>query len=250
MNSPYPQINPKERNTWWQPKPGLTWQWQLDEEVDTTIDASVFDIDLHVEQNVINLLHAKGAKVIGYISVGSWENWRPDASQFPEKVLGKTYEGWPKERWLDIRQIDDLAPVMLARLDLCVQKGFDAVEPDNIEIYSNDTGFPLTYQDQMRYSLWLAEEAHKRGMAIGLKNCPDMVSDTLEAFDFAITEDAYCNGWIDRMLPFIEAEKPVFAAEYTDMDVDFPGACAYGKAHNIDFILKNRILTAFRVKCS
>ena len=111
--------------------------------------------------------------MICYISVGSHENWRTDADQFPEEVLGKKYEGWSGERWLDIRRIDLLAPIMLARLDDCAAKGFDAVEPDNMQIWDNDTGFPLTYDDQLRYALWLADEAHKRGLAIGQKNAPD-----------------------------------------------------------------------------
>lgn len=51
------------------------------------------------------------------------------------------------------------------------------------------------------------------------------------------------------MLPFLEAGKAVFAAEYTDMDVDFGAACAWGRAHNVSFILKNRILTAWRQIC-
>jgi len=51
------------------------------------------------------------------------------------------------------------------------------------------------------------------------------------------------------MLPFIEAGKPVFAAEYTDMDVDFSAACNWGRQHNVSFILKNRILTAFSFTC-
>lgn len=209
----------------------------------------MFDIDLYAEQSVIDELHARGVKVICYISVGSWEDKRPDAQQFPPEVLGKDYEGWPGERWLDIRRIDLLAPIMRARMDLCKKKGFDGIEPDNIEIHDNKTGFPLTYTDQLAYSRWLADEAHARGLAIGLKNAPDMVADSLDFFDFAITEDAFYYGWIGEMQPFIEKGKPVFAAEYTDMDVDFRAACAWGKAHNIPFILKNRILTAFRETC-
>ena len=65
---------------------------------------------------------------------------------------------------------------MLARLDLCKAKGFDALEPDNMEIYTNDTGFPLTYEDQLKFALWLADETHKRGLAIGQKNASDQVS--------------------------------------------------------------------------
>jgi hypothetical protein len=55
-------------------------------------------------------------------------------------VIGNDYEGWPGEKWLDIRQIDQLAPIMRARLDACRAKGFDGIEPDNIDEYTNDTG--------------------------------------------------------------------------------------------------------------
>jgi hypothetical protein len=247
-----PTISSSQITTdWWHPTAGLTWQWQLsDPPVDNSLDAQVYDIDLFDnDAAVIRELHSRGRKVICYISVGSWEDWRPDAGDFPDEVLGNNYEGWPGEKWLDIRHIDLLAPILRARLDLCKTKGFDAVEPDNIEIHDNETGFPITYEDQLNYARWLADEAHARGLAIGIKNAPDMVGDSLSFFDFAITEDAYYFNWIKEMLPFIQAGKPVFAAEYTDMDVDFSAACAWGKKNNVSFILKNRILTAWRQTC-
>ena len=89
-----------------------------------------------------------------------------------------------------------------------------------------------------------------RGLAIGLKNAPDMVTDSLSFFDFATTEDCYDQDWCEQVLPFIAAGKPVFAAEYTDTGVDFKAACAWCQAHKINFIQKNRILTAFRGTCS
>jgi hypothetical protein len=235
----------------WRPSPGLSWQWHLSEPpVDTSVEAQVYNIDLFDnDASIVQDLHDQGRKVIGYISAGSWEDWRPDKDQFPVEVLGKDYEGWPGEKWLDIRRIDLLRPIMLARLDLIKAKGFDAVEPDNIQIHDNDTGFPITYNDQLAYALWLAEEAHARGLAIGLKNAPDMVADSLAFFDFAITEDCFIQGWCNQVLPFIAAGKPVFAAEYTDTGVDFQAACAWGRAHNVSFIQKNRILTAFRITC-
>ncbi len=247
-HSPIPS-SPSPAPDWWHPTPGLTWQWQLDENIDTTVKAEVYDVDLYVDQSVIDDLHARGVKVICYISVGSWEDWRPDADQFPPEVLGKDYEGWAGERWLDIRRLDLLAPILRGRLELCAAKGFDGVEPDNIEIHDNETGFPITYADQLAYARWLADEAHARGLAIGLKNAPDMVADSLDCFDFAITEDCASSGWCDQMIPFITTNKPVFAAEYTDVEVDFPGACAWGHEHRFSFILKNRILTAFRSTC-
>jgi len=242
--------SPPPAADWWRSTSGMTWQWELSEgSVDTSVVAQVYDIDLYADQSVIDTLHSRGVKVICYISVGSWEDWRPDASQFPKQVLGSDYEGWPGEKWLDIRRIDLLAPIMRARLDLCRAKNFDGVEPDNIEIYENKTGFPLTYPDQLAYAHWLADEAHARGLAIGLKNAPDMVADSISFFDFVITEDCYYYGWCGRMLPFIEAGKAIFAAEYTDMDVDFEAACAWGRDHKVSFIFKNRNLDAWRQTC-
>jgi hypothetical protein len=138
---------------------------------------------------------------------------------------------------------------MLARLDRCKSLGFDAVEPDNMEIHTNDTGFAISYEDQLRYALWLAGEAHRRGLAIGAKNASDQVQELVEHFDFAITEDAFVYGWAEKMKPFIEVGKPVFAAEYDDTGVDF--AAAYKKAKELRFsiIQKHRILTAYRVTC-
>ena len=169
----------QENSDWWHPVPGLTWQWQLaDLPVDTNVDADVFDLDLFdTSPDVIRELHLKGRKVICYISVGSREDWRSDAEQFPTQVLGNEYVGWPGETWLDIRQIDRLAPIMRARLDLCKLAGFDAVEPDNIDIHDNETGFEISYDEQLVYARWLADEAHSRGLAIGIKNAPDMVAE-------------------------------------------------------------------------
>jgi hypothetical protein len=76
-----------------------------------------------------------------------------------------------------------------------------------------------------------------------------MVADSLPFLDFAITEDCFVQGWCSQVLPFIAAGKPVFAAEYTDTGVDFRAACTWGRLHNINFIQKHRILTAFRITC-
>ena len=44
---------------------------------------------------------------------------------------------------------------MEARMDSCRDKGFDGLEPDNIDGFMNDTGYDLTYKDQLAY-IWLA----------------------------------------------------------------------------------------------
>lgn len=237
-------------SAWWQSEVGSTWQWQLEGEINTSFDVDMVDLDLFkTEASVVNALHAQGQFVICYISVGSWEDWRPDAAQFPASVLGKDYEGWPGEKWLDIRQIDLLAPIMLARLEECKVKGFDGIEPDNIDAHTNDTGFPLTYENQLAYNIWLAVEAHERGLSIGLKNNPEQVADLLANFDWAMTEDCFDEDWCEQMLPFISAGKPVFAAEYTDTGITPEEFCPQSIELGFSAIFKNRELDAYLETC-
>jgi len=237
-----------------QPAVGTTWQWQLTGlPVDRAAEAEMYDIDLFDNgARTVAALHAQGRFVVCYLSAGSWEDWRPDADLFPASVLGNDYEGWPGERWLDIRQIDLLAPIMRARLDLCRAKGFDGVEPDNVDGYANDTGFALTYEDQLAYNRWLADEAHARGLSIGLKNDAEQVSDLLTCFDWALTEDCFAQGWCSEVAPFVEAGKAVFAAEYTDeltVDRFLNGVCPQAEALGLSAILKDRDLDAWRRVC-
>jgi len=123
----------------WRPAQRTSWQWQLTGlPVDQAVDADMYDIDLFEnDAGVVAALHAQGRRVICYISVGTWENWRPDADAYPEIVLGEVVDGWPDERWADIWQREMVAPIIEQRMDLCKAKGFDGVEPDNVDGYSS-----------------------------------------------------------------------------------------------------------------
>jgi hypothetical protein len=101
----------------------------------------------------------------------------------------------------------------------------------------------------MRYAIWLADEAHARGLAIGLKNAPDQVNDLIDVFDFAITEDCFYYGWFEQMKPFIQRGKAVFAAEYTDLTKEFNQACKKSKELGFSTILKHRNLGAWVEFC-
>lgn len=67
------------------------WQWQLTGlPVDRSIEADLYDIDLFEnDARTVADLQSAGRKVVCYISAGSWEDWRPDADQFPKTVQGK-----------------------------------------------------------------------------------------------------------------------------------------------------------------
>jgi hypothetical protein len=230
----------------WRPAPGTSWQWQLTGTIDTSIDAQMYDIDLFdAPQSKIDQLHDGGRVVICYFSAGSWEDWRPDAGQFPNTVKGSS-NGWPGEKWLDIRQVDILGPIMEARLDLAVRKKCDGVEPDNVDGYTNNTGLPLTYQNQLVYLTWLAGEAHSRNLSIGLKNDLDQVDDLVTRFDWALNEQCFQYNECELLLPFVNSGKAVFGVEYRGSVDSF---CPQANAMNFDWLKKGMNLNATRTPC-
>lgn len=101
----------------------------------TTPDVSIFDIDLFdTPKETIQQLHALGKKVICYFSAGSYENWRPDASEFKPEDLGHNLDGWPGEKWLKLSS-DNVRRIMKERMKMAVEKGCDGVDPDNVDAY-------------------------------------------------------------------------------------------------------------------
>jgi hypothetical protein len=207
----------------------------------------MYDIDLFdVPQAVMDELHDDGRIVICYFSAGSYEEWRPDAGDFPDVVLGDPLDDWPGERWLDIRRIDLLAPIMTARMDLAVQKGCDGVEPDNVDGYANDSGFALTAEDQLTYNTWLAAEAHQRGLSIGLKNDLDQIPQLLPYFDWALNEQCFQYDECELLLPFVDAGKAVFGVEYEGDPADF---CPQANAYDFDWLFKDIDLGPDQLAC-
>lgn len=232
----------------WQPAPGLDWQWQLSGRTDTSFDVDVYDVDaVETPAATVEKLHADGSRVVCYISAGSWERWRPDAGSFPASVKGRNLEGWPGEKWLDIRKVETLRPIMERRMDVCRDKGFDAVEPDNIDGYANKSGFPLTSAHQLAYNRMLAEEAHERNLAIALKNDTAQVKSLVNDFDFAVVEECFAYGECGKYSPFVEAGKPVFVAEYNTRNK--ATKCERADRLDFDLIFKRLDLDAWRRSC-
>ncbi|MGB5820672.1 MAG: endo alpha-1,4 polygalactosaminidase [Saonia sp.] len=235
-------------------KSGATFEWRLDDLPDSyTTEAEVVDIDaFSATPTLVSNLKAQGKKVIAYISVGSVENFRDDADQFPQEVIGAVYEGFEDENWLDIRNIDAIAPVLQARLDMIKDKGFDGVEPDNINGYQNTTGFPLTQEDAIIFSRWLIQEAHNRGLSIGQKNAEELVPDLVNEFDWMLTEGAFANNWYEQAIPYITVGKAVFFTEYTDTMTEaqfLANVCPIASTNNFSAVLKDRDLTNTTVYC-
>lgn len=198
----------------WQPAVGDTWQWQLAGPLNTGYAVAIYDIDL-VDTPVaaIRALQLGGVRVVCYFSAGSAEDWRPDHGRFDAADMGKGLAGWPGEYWLDTRSATVRA-IMRQRLDLAASQGCDGVEPDNVDGYSQDTGFPLNAATQLDYNRFLASEAHARGLAIALKNDIDQLTELAPLFDFAVNEQCHEYGECGGYGAFIRLGKPVLNAEY------------------------------------
>ncbi len=239
-------VAPRRPGQIWRPAPGTPWQWQLSGTLDLGIDVPVYDVDLYTTSAAqVAQLHAAGRVVICYVNVGAWEDFRPDKGAFPTPVLGGS-NGWPGERWLDVRRLDVLLPIMSKRLDLCRQKGFDAVEPDNVDGYANDSGFPLTAVEQLTFNRAIARLAHDRGLAVGLKNDLDQIPELVSAFDFAVNEQCAQYSECDALTPFIAARKAAFTVEYSGSTATF---CPRARQLRLSTMLKHLSLDAWREPC-
>lgn len=209
-----PLAPPITDGSWWKPDLSTSWNWQLQGTLDTTIQADVYDVDLeYTEPNMIDALQQRGTKVVCYFSAGSWENFREDAKFIAEEQLGDELDGWPEERWWNIQSLE-VQELIRKRLDLAQEKGCDGVEPDNVDAYQNDNGLGLDSLDQLSFNRWLANEAHLRGLAVGLKNDLGHIPELVDYFDFAVNEQCYEYEECDAYQPFITKQKPVFNAEY------------------------------------
>jgi hypothetical protein len=254
----------------WQPPLQSRWQYQLQGVagfpntggINTTISSppqgggaalspQVWDIDLYVDQSVsgnnttlntaaVNAIHALlplPGHAICYVDAGTWENWRVDANQFPASVLGNK-NGWPGEKWLDIRQLSVLGPIMTARVQKCKQARFDGVEFDNGDGYSNKTGFPLTAQDQLNYDTYLANLSHANGLSVALKNDLGQAATLKPYFDYAINEQCMQYKECDYPAPglpdWTASAKAVFEVEYTASTLN----CSKSNGWNFNAILK------------
>lgn len=241
----------------WIPAQGLQWQYQLQGKLDIKlcvvpesgghcVRPNVYDVDLYATNGVtlnsadVAAIHATGAHAVCYVDAGTWEDFRPDAGEYPASVKGLP-DGWPGERWLDIRATGILLPIINARVAKCAAAGFDAVDFDNVDGYQNDTGFRLTAAEQLTFNEDLAAMAHEHGLSAGLKNDTDQLSQLEGTFDFAINEQCAQYQECDAYDGWTAAGKAVVEVEYHLRPARF---CPSADLHGRDAIEKGRALRA------
>lgn len=226
-----------------QAPPKTTWYWQLQGGVNTSHDstvAKIYDIDLFDNSaTMIALLKSQGHLVVCYYSAGTWENWRPDASKFPDAVLGGKVDKWAGERYLDVRD-PTVRALMVERLAMAKSKNCDGVEPDNVDTYTaRRSGFPLRATDQIAYNTWTADQAHSQGLLVALKNDTAQVKQLVSHYDFAIEEECLRYNECSQYSPFVQAGKAVLGAEYNTYSAD---KCAKASALSLSVAFYNLAL--------
>ncbi|WP_344656012.1 endo alpha-1,4 polygalactosaminidase [Catenulispora subtropica] len=157
---------------------------------------------------------------------------QPDATDWwkadhPELLL-KTASGAPvidqnwNEQLLDVStdaKRTAIAKIVGEWIDGCAAKGFQAVEPDNLDSYSRSQGL-LTADQDVALATQLATLAHAKGLAIAQKNTAEFLPRARQiGFDFAVSEQC---GDYDECGKYADA----YAGRVVDVEYDDKGFAA------------------------
>ncbi|WP_298255185.1 endo alpha-1,4 polygalactosaminidase [uncultured Arthrobacter sp.] len=98
---------------------------------------------------------------------------------------------WPDEFLLDTSTADQrtaIAERIGVGLQECADKGYEAVELDNLDSYTRSDGL-LTLPDNLELAAMLVEHSHDLGMLVGQKNAAEESATFKDVgFDFAVAE--------------------------------------------------------------
>jgi hypothetical protein len=281
---------PAKARAWWHPTgtgpdDGPEFQWELDHPLNPRLASdtgsgavnsrgersgatTLYDIDgISNPAATVTALHKLKDRVICYIEVGAAGDYYPAGTEHltvtyyqqlnAARDLGAAVPGYP-ERYLNINAASTLTIIKAMIRQQCADKGFDAVEPDIDDSYTDATGFSITEPDDIRYDLALGAYAHGLGLAWGQKNGDDDpgFSQALEPHtDFLLDEE--CNYYQTCGIvapPYTRAGKLVLDAEYTDdwgpgAGADLRRFCQSDAASHLDGTLFTVALAGQRNPC-
>jgi hypothetical protein len=235
----------------------LKWDWQIGASSPSAVvapaGARLMDIDLFGSTAAqVAALKSSGIYSVCYVNAGSWQPGFPDSDEYPEYLKIQRDPDWPEEYFLDVTDVfkpgSVLARILRARFALCKSKGFDAVEPDNLQNDENVSGGRITLQQQIDFNGWIADEAHAAGLAVFQKNGPDKILRRdrtgklmVEKFDGILNEE--CQEW-DECEPLAEYVRRGKLALNTEYAVALD--CATSDRLNINSIRKDLSLVGAR----
>jgi hypothetical protein len=283
-------VSTSATSSWWRPtnsgpNNGPEWQWELAHplSVSSSTDMgtgytngagvvaaapTVYDIDgIENPGSTVAELHKLGDKVICYVEIGSAGNYYDAATEgipvtYFDQLraagdLGAKMAGY-SEYYLNINAPSTVSIIESMIRQQCAAKGFDAVEPDIGDSYTDNTGFGITEAQNAAYDNTIGAYAHSLGLAWGQKNGdqdPAFAKMQEPVADFLLTEECnYYHTCATVAAPYVAAHKLVLNAEYTDdwgtsRVGDLRKFCAADISGGIDGTLFTSALAGMRHPC-
>jgi uncharacterized repeat protein (TIGR01451 family) len=208
----------------------IGWDWQIGASGDSNVTipngVTLLDLDgFNISASKISSLKSQGIYTVCYLDVGSWEPGRPDSDQYPAYLKIKKDPDWPAEYFLDITDVwkpnSVLATILRNRFKMCADKGFDAIEPDNLQNDENAKGL-ITLQEQIDFNGWVADTAHEYNLAVFQKNGPDKIllkdktgKMMVEKFDGILNEECQQYTECAPLAEYVKRGKLALNTEYS-----------------------------------
>jgi hypothetical protein len=184
----------------------------------------------------ITSYHDRGVRVICTVVGGYWDRAAPDSDRFSPSMIGRSVWGDANRRWLDIRNTG-VRSLMDDRFAHAAEIGCDGIDATYLELWYQNTGFFITYGDQLAYNRYLADTAHAHGLSIGLHNTTQQIADLAGWYDFAIAEGCLESADCGAYTPFKALDKPVFHVEYDRISSEIH-ICNAGRDFGYNTIIK------------
>jgi len=231
--------------------------------------ANIWDTDLFQDSNtadagiptgrspVVQAIHAAGHYSICYVEAGAYQVGFPDDSHFATADYGgigntaTQMQGYADEYWFDLTGFRnyaagrpgtltgaarDIASALSRRFAWCKLEGQDAVEPDDLDGYTNQstsgvTPWGMTQADSAGFERWLVNNIHAHGLAAFQKNDPENTAADAPLYDGMVIEECNygqdpCSGSGGDATAYLAARKPVLNAEYTSDGETAANFCA------------------------
>ncbi|TFK97854.1 hypothetical protein BDV98DRAFT_534908 [Pterulicium gracile] len=161
-----------------------------------------------------------------------------------KKANGQLFEDpdWPGEFFLDTRTAANrvaLTAVMGPRyVDGCAQRGFQAIEIDNLDTFWRAPGL-ITMDHNIAYATLLTKYAHDKGLAVGQKNAMELgARGKNEAkFDFVVAEN--CQEWNECQDYMDVYGNNMISIEYNRSYFD---ASCKARGSKISIVLRDRLV--------
>ena len=237
------------------PSGKVSWDLQIGAGSDSAISVpagvKLLDVDgFGTSAAKVAQLKAQGVYTLCYIDVGSYEPGRPDSDQYPDYLKIQQDPDWPAEYFLDVTDVfkpnSVLASILTNRFAMCRSKGFDALDPDNLQNDQNVSGGRITAQQQLDFNGWVADAAHAAGLAVFQKNGTDRIllkdrtgQMMVEKFDGILNEQCQQYGECAPLAEYSRRGKLALEVEYRG-SLD----CTTFAALGVNAIFKDLGLTA------